>query len=453
MWERLKIMDKYRVLITLRDYDYFKTIQPSLEYLNEDKYEILFLSYEKLSGINNLFTVKRYFENEIEAEKYLLENSQIAEMYRCDPRHFFGIKTESELIVEQANIEKYFRDFIEKNKIDIIFSGYASYGIWTIPHEIAKSKMINSYRMFDFGYLNIDLSTPRTWFTQDIYMESWEKKEHRFNWESDKVSFFIEEYIKGVENNNIVLSQTAMPHRDLFYANSVFLLLKNFIRIFLRKDNQSIHRIRSVFSLYLTKRKQTRLKDLEFNYLIYPLNAAFDEQLLLRGTYIKDIYSSIQMLCNALPLGMKLVIRQHPVDPGGLSYKKINELLSKNKNLHIVDHNIPLNELIIKSQGMITVNSTSAFDSLINKKPVFVLGRTYYSNSKAVTTIKDIRNLTQEINHFIKKGFELEQINSFKEILKNICYESYPEPKNLDSGDYHEHLGLAIKAKLEIMEK
>ena len=29
--------------------------------------------------------------------------------------------------------------------------------------------------MFDFGYLNIDLSTPRTWFTQDIY-ESWEKK-------------------------------------------------------------------------------------------------------------------------------------------------------------------------------------------------------------------------------------------------------------------------------------
>ena len=78
-------------------------------------------------------------------------------------------------------IEKYFRDFIEKNKIDIIFSGYASYGIWTIPHEIAKSKMINSYRMFDFGYLNIDLSTPRTWFTQDIYMESWEKKEHRFN--------------------------------------------------------------------------------------------------------------------------------------------------------------------------------------------------------------------------------------------------------------------------------
>ena len=89
--------------------------------------------------------------------------------------------------------------------------------------------------MFDFGYLNIDLSTPRTWFTQDIYMESWEKKEHRFNWESDKVNFFIEEYIKGVENNNIVLSQTAMPHRDLFYANSVFLLLKNFIRIFKKR--------------------------------------------------------------------------------------------------------------------------------------------------------------------------------------------------------------------------
>ena len=57
---------------------------------------------------------------------------------------------------------------------------------------------------------------------------------------------------------------------------------------------------------------------------------------------------------------------------------------------------------------MITVNSTSAFDSLINKKPVFVLGRTFYSNSNSVTTIKDIRNLTEEIDSFIKKGFELE---------------------------------------------
>ena len=83
------------------------------------------------------------------------------------------------------------------------------------------------------------------------------EKKHRFNWESDKVNFFIEEYIKG--ENNIVLSQTAMPHRDLFYANSVFLLLKNFIN-FLRKDNQSIHRIGSVFSLYLTKENKQDLK-------------------------------------------------------------------------------------------------------------------------------------------------------------------------------------------------
>ena len=98
---------------------------------------------------------------------------------------------------------------------------------------------------------------------------------------------------------------------------------------------------------------------------------------------------------------------------------------------------------------MITVNSTSAFDSLVNKKPVFVLGRTFYSNSKAVTTLKDIKRLTQEIDSFIKQGFKKEQLEAFKDILKNIIYESYPEPNNRENNDYHKHLGLAINSKCE----
>ena len=101
---------------------------------------------------------------------------------------------------------------------------------------------------------------------------------------------------------------------------------------------------------------------------------------------------------------------------------------------------------------MITVNSTSAFDSLVNKKPVFVLGRTFYSDSKATTTVKDIRKLTQEIDSFMKQGFKIEQLNAFKDILKNIIYESYPGPYSKDSDDYNKHLGLAIKSKCETIK-
>ena len=341
-------------------------------------------------------------------------------MYRCDPRYFFEIKSENELIIEQANIERYYNNFILNENIDIVFSGAASYGIWTIPHEISKSKKINSYRMYDFSHLNIDISEPRTWFTQDIYMESWEIENYKFSWNDVEVESFINDYFNGIKENSIVLSKTAIPHRNLFYADSFFLILKNIVRLFVRNDNKSKHRLKAIYNLYKTRKKQTSIKNLNFKFLIYPLNAAYDEQLLLRGTYIKDIYSSIQILCNSLPLGVKLVIRQHPVDPGGLSYKKIKNLLYSNNNLHIVDHNIPLDQLIARSCGMITVNSTSAFDSLVNKKPVFVLGRTFYSNSKAVTTLKDIKRLTQEIDSFIKQGFKKEQLEAFKDILKNI---------------------------------
>ena len=448
-----KTMNKLKILIPIRDLKYYEDIKPALAYLSNDKYDITYLSYDQYLKIENLLVVENYYSEEASAKDYLVENSLTPELHKCDPRHFYAIKSEGQLIIEQANIDRYFKEIIKSKKIDIIFSGAATYNIWTVPHEIAKSNNIHSYRMFDMSYINVDISQPRTWFSQDIYMQSWEKDEHKFKWVNEQIDNCLNTYIDQVEKNNINLSQTALLAQNDFYANSIFLFFKNIIRFFFRNDNKSLHRIKSIYNVFFTKKKHTRLSNLDFNFLIYPLNALYDEQLLLRGIYIKDIYSSIQILCNTLPLGVNLVIKQHPVDPGGLSYRKIKELLKLNKNLYIVDHKIPLSNLIKKSRGMITVNSTSAFDSLINKKPVFVLGRTFYSNSNSVTTIKDIRNLTEEIDSFIKKGFELEQLDSFKEILKNIYYESYPEPNNLKNIDYHEHLGLAIKNKLEIIEK
>ena len=57
--------------------------------------------------------------------------------------------------------------------------------------------------------------------------------------------------------------------------------------------------------------------------------------------------------------------------------------------------------------------------------------------------------ITQEIDSFIKQGFKKEQLEAFKDILKNIIYESYPEPNNRENNDYHKHLGLAINSKCE----
>ena len=213
--------------------------------------------------------------------------------------------------------------------------------------------------------------------------------------------------IISTESKKIVsFCQKQLSHIEIcFMQTRIFQIIKNILRMFVRNDNKSKHRLKAIYNLYKTRKIQTSIKNLNFKFLIYPLNAAYDEQLLLRGTYIKDIYSSIQMLCNSLPLGVKLVIRQHPVDPGGLNYKKIKYLLSNNNNLHIVNHNIPLNKLINKSSGMITVNSTSAFDSLVNKKPVFVLGRTFYSDSKATTTVKDIRKVNSRNRQFYEARF------------------------------------------------
>ena len=70
--------------------------------------------------------------------------------------------------------------------------------------------------MYDFSHLNIDISEPRTWFTQDIYMESWEIENYKFSWNDVEVESFINDYFNGIKENSIVLSKTAIPHKICF---------------------------------------------------------------------------------------------------------------------------------------------------------------------------------------------------------------------------------------------
>ena len=49
------------------------------------------------------------------------------------------------------------------------------------------------------GYINVDISQPRTWFSQDIYMQSWEKDEHKFKWDNKQIDNCLNTYIDQVE--------------------------------------------------------------------------------------------------------------------------------------------------------------------------------------------------------------------------------------------------------------
>ena len=65
-------MEKFKILIPLRDYKYYQDISPALNYLDKEKYEIIFISYEELDNIENLYAVEKHFKNIERKQKAIL---------------------------------------------------------------------------------------------------------------------------------------------------------------------------------------------------------------------------------------------------------------------------------------------------------------------------------------------------------------------------------------------
>ncbi|MFH3675799.1 capsular biosynthesis protein, partial [Acinetobacter baumannii] len=54
---------------------------------------------------------------------------------------------------------------------------------------------------------------------------------------------------------------------------------------------------------------------------------------------------------------------------------------------------VNIKRLILKSLGVITVNSTAGYEALLLGKPVYLLGRVFYENFNNVYNLKSYRDI------------------------------------------------------------
>lgn len=154
-------------------------------------------------------------------------------------------------------------------------------------------------------------------------------------------------------------------------------------------------------------------------YFLFPLHYIEDAQITFREPTLNQ-FELIKNISRALPLDYKLYVKPHPHYFGtDVSFKKMASL-SKLNNVRIINPNIHPIKLIKHSKGVITVNSTTGFESLIQGIPVITFGHDFYCKKDLCYVIRDINNLASTLVQCLDKHNPHSNQHKTEDFIKKI---------------------------------
>lgn len=113
-------------------------------------------------------------------------------------------------------------------------------------------------------------------------------------------------------------------------------------------------------------------------FYFFPLHHQPEAEILVANTEFNDQETVIRNVAAGLPVGTKLLIKGHPAHVGGFSPLFYRRLLSI-PNVELIDPTYSSRELISRARGTISIKSTVIYEAMLLRKPVVMLGQTYYA--------------------------------------------------------------------------
>jgi hypothetical protein len=144
-------------------------------------------------------------------------------------------------------------------------------------------------------------------------------------------------------------------------------------------------------------------------FYFFPLHVFDDSQITVRNPEFYDQTWVIDRIANALPAGMKLVVKMHPGLDGATPVSFLRRMRTY-REVHLVRASVNAHEVIARSQGIITINSTVGLEALIHGKPVLVLGRWTFGKLGITRHIEDFTALPQALASLRNDEVDLKEV-------------------------------------------
>lgn len=188
--------------------------------------------------------------------------------------------------------------------------------------------------------------------------------------------------------------------------------------------------------------------------ILYPLHYEPEASLLYLSEFYSNQIALIENISKCLGHNQILVVKEHPAQAGMLLTKKYRELHRSISNLYYLPHTIISYKVIKISKLIITLTSHLGWEALILGKPVFLLGKMFYSSYPFINNFESFEILRQKIkeNNFIYP--QEEALIKFIAQLLDYSYEGMPFPgDDLYSKDNIKNLTFAIEQEIQKLSK
>lgn len=122
-------------------------------------------------------------------------------------------------------------------------------------------------------------------------------------------------------------------------------------------------------------------------YVFVPLQVHDDTQVVLNSERIRDMAELVATVARALPAGVRLVVKPHPMDRGRTGLDPVERVIASLDGRGLVVHERPSMELVRHARAVVTLNSTVGLEGLMHGRPVATLAAAWYAKPGLATAI------------------------------------------------------------------
>lgn len=451
---------------------------------------------------NEFYPVKHYdFLNDL--EKQWLQNTPSKEKIE-EIRNIFGDKAIRNLIisdreigagfvsggiVDNTNLLKitaydenkrmayiiglldYALNYLKEHKPDIVFlywiAGSTAYAFY-LAGKALEIPVLNLpvVRIKDFWALDDSIDNNLTSVTK-TYLKSYDNPELIKDYIEDAKKFLkefkerpsIPSYMKVFESN-YSLSQWAKEFaKDLVIYVGITLGAKGSKDII--RQRRGINIAFQSIGKFSQGRKALKNKHPYFirfseipentDYVFFPLHVDPEASTMVLAPDYTDQLHIIERLAKNLPIGMKLVVKEH-APMLGKRPKGFYERIYKMPDVYLVNPLDDSKEIIKKSKLVTVITGTAALEAVMFGIPVMIFGGMFISNLRSGVTKTDLENLDTSIPQAISnipKQDDIEKMIScifregFRMNFDDVWYNVSPQIIK-DKPEYYQQLAKAI---------
>lgn len=180
-----------------------------------------------------------------------------------------------------------------------------------------------------------------------------------------------------------------------------------------------------VLNSYRLRSRYTPLEQLG-PFVYYPLHVPGDMALTLRSPQYLDQLSLIDYLARSLPHSHQLVIKEHPAMMGAIDIGRLDSLLERYDNLHLIAAHVNNYRLMTAADAVVSVNSKSGAEAMLLGKPVIVLGDAFYTHSPFVCHVDRLTDVGESLRSVVGKTRHVPELGEVDRYFAAVWQQSLP---------------------------